>query len=243
MDLDRINPDRTFDGGDLDCGSGLVLLLREQMSQLPVGGVLEMRSREPTVADDLPPWCRMTGHEYLGSLPAADCVRYFVQRGQPTIDEAKALQDDKERARDYEWRVRARSTGHLKSTVYFRNFSVDVGQPASFEEKDEHPSAVEYLLAALAGSLSTAFATECAKDGLEVDDIEIAVKGKLENVLAHLGIEQGDPSIRSIELKCFASTLDDAEKVRAAWQRTVDRSPLAQTMIKAVRLESKLAII
>ena len=243
MELDRIKPDRMFDGGDLDCGSGLALLLREQMLQLPVGGVLEMRSREPTVADDLPPWCRMTGHEYLGALPAADCVRHFVQRGQATVDEEKALQDDKKRARDYEWRVRARSTGHLKSTVYFRNFSVDVGQPASFEEKDEHPSAVEYLLAALAGSLSTAFATECAKDGLEVDDIEITVKGKLENVLAHLGIEQGDPSIRSIELKCFASTLDNAEKVRAAWHRTWGRSPLAQTLIKAVQLESKIAIV
>jgi uncharacterized OsmC-like protein/TusA-related sulfurtransferase len=243
MELDRINPDQVFDGGDLDCGSGLALLLRDQMTQLPVGGVLEMRSREPTVADDLPPWCRMTGHKYLGSLPAADCVRYFVQRGQPTADEEKALQDDRERAKDYEWRLRARSTGHLKSTVYFRNFSVDVGQPASFEEQDEHPSAVEYLLAAVAGSLSTAFATECAKDGLEVDDIEIAVKGKLDNVLVHLGIEQGDPSVRSIELKCFASTLDDADKVRAAWQRTFDRSPLAQTMIKAVQLASKLVIV
>ena len=243
MDLDQINADRIFDGGDLDCGSGLVLLLREHISQLPAGGVLEMRSREATVADDLPPWCRMTGHEYLGSVPAADCVRYFVRRGQPTVDEGKALQNDKERARDYEWRVRARSTGHLKSTVYFRNFSVDVGQPASFQEKDEYPSAVEYLLAALAGSLSTAFATECAKDGLEVDDIEISIKGKLENVLAHLGIEQGDPSFRSIELKCFASTLGDAEKARAAWQRTFGRSPLAQTMIKAVQLESKLVIV
>ena len=243
MGFDHINPDRIFDGGDLDCGSGLALLLREHISQLVVGGVLEMRSREPTVADDLPPWCRMTGHEYLGSVPAADCVRYFVQRGQPTADEEQAFQDDKQRARDYEWRVQARSTGHLKSTVYFRNFSVDVGQPASFQEKDEHPSAVEYLLAALAGSLSTAFATECAKDGLEVDDIEIAVKGKLENVLAHLGVEQGDPSFRSIELKCFASTLDDAEKVRAAWQRTLARSPLVQTIRKAVQLESKIAIV
>jgi uncharacterized OsmC-like protein/TusA-related sulfurtransferase len=243
MDFNQINPDLIFDGGDLDCGSGLALLLREHISQLAVGGVLEMRSREPTVADDLPPWCRMTGHEYLGSVPEADCVRYFVQRGQPTADEEQAFQDDKQRARDYEWRVRARSTGHLKSKVYFRNFSVDVGQPASFQEKDEHPSAVEYLLAALAGSLSTAFATECAKDGLEVDDIEIAVKGKLENVLAHLGVEQGDPSFRSIELKCFASTLDDAEKVRAAWQRTLARSPLVQTISKAVQLESKLAIV
>ena len=97
MDFDQINPDRIFDGGDLDCGSGLALLLREHISQLAVGGVLEMRSREPTVADDLPPWCRMTGHEYLGSVPAADCVRYFVQRGQPTVDEEQAFQDDKQR--------------------------------------------------------------------------------------------------------------------------------------------------
>jgi uncharacterized OsmC-like protein len=243
MNFEEVKPARTFDGGDLDCGSGLVLLLRENMLKVPLGGILEMRSREPTVGDDLPPWCRMTGHEYLGSLPAADCVRYFVRRGQPTEDEEKSLRDDKERAKGYEWRVRARSTGHLKSTVYFRNFSFEVGQPASFEEKDEHPSAVEYLLAALAGSLSTAFATECAKDGLEVDDIEISMKGQLENVLAHLGIEQGDPSFRSIELKCFASTLDDAEKVRAAWRRTFDRSPLAQTLNKAVALESKLAIV
>ena len=71
----------------------------------------------------------------------------------------------------------------------------------------------------------------------------MCIRDRLENVLAHLGIEQGDPSIRSIELKCFASTLDDAETVRAAWQRTLDRSPLAQTMIKAVQLESKIAIV
>ena len=243
MNLDEVMPDRTFDGGDLDCGSGLVLLLRENMLQVPVDGILEMRSREPTVADDLPPWCRMTGHEYLGALSKKEYTRYFVRRGQPTEDEEKALDEDKQRAKTYEWRARSRSTGHLKSTVYFRNFSFDVGQPASFEEKDEHPSAVEYLLAALAGALSTGFATECAKDGLEIDDIEISIKGKLDNVLAHLGIEEGDPSFKSIELKCFASTLDDADKVRAAWNRTFDRSPLAQTLKKAVELEAKLAIV
>ncbi|MBL7043894.1 MAG: OsmC family protein [Pirellulaceae bacterium] len=243
MNLDEIKPDRMFDGGDLDCGSGLVLLLRENMLEVPVDGILEMRSREATVADDLPPWCRMTGHEYLGALPGAECMRYFLRRGQPTKDEEKALDEDKERAKTYEWRARSRSTGHLKSTVYFRNFSFDVGQPASFEEKDVHPSAVEYLLAALAGALSTGFATECAKDGLEIDDIEISIKGNLDNVLAHLGIEDGDPSFKSIQLKCFASTLDDAEKVRAAWQRTFDRSPLAQTLRKAVELEAKLAIV
>lgn len=243
MNLEQITPDHMFDGGDLDCGSGLVLLLRENMLEVPVDGILEMRSREPTVADDLPPWCRMTGHDYLGSIPGANYVRYFVRRKEPTEADRRSLDEDKARARAYEWRVRSRSTGHLKSTVYCRNFSFAVGQPASFEEKDVHPSAVELLLGALAGALSTGFATECAKDGLEIDDIEISIKGKLDNVLAHVGIEEGDPSFKSIELKCFASTLDDAEKVRTAWQRTLDRSPLAQTLKKAVKIEEKLAII
>ena len=113
----------------------------------------------------------------------------------------------------------------------------------SFEEKDKAPCAVEYLLGALAGSLSTAFATECAKDNLEVDDIEISLSGSLHNILAHLGLEEGDPSIKEIELKCFASTFDDEEKVRSAWQRTVERSPLATTLKKSVNLTLKLALV
>jgi uncharacterized OsmC-like protein len=243
MNLQEIAPDRVFDGGDMDCGSGLVLVLREHMLEVPVDGILEMRSREPTVADDLPPWCRMAGHEYLGAIDSEGYRRYFVRRGKPVKDEEKALDEDKEKARAYAWRARARSTSHLKSTVYFRNFSFDVGQPASFEEKDEFPSAVEYLLAALAGALSTGFNTECAKDGLEVDDIEISIKGRLDNVLVHLGIEEGDPSFSSIELKCFATTMDDGDRVRAAWRRTLDRSPLARTLKKAVAIEAKLALV
>jgi uncharacterized OsmC-like protein len=216
------------------------------MLEVPEGGVLEMRSREPTVRDDLPPWCRMVGHAYLGAVDAEGGVaRYFVRRGagETARKEEEALAEDKERARDYEWRARARSTGHLKSTVYCRNFSLEVGQPASFEEKDQQPSAVEYLLAALAGSLTSGFATECSRAGLEVDDIEISIQGRLGNVLAHLGLQEGDPSFESIRLKCFASTLDDEEEVREAWARTTARSPIAATLRKAVHLEMKLAIV
>jgi TusA-related sulfurtransferase/uncharacterized OsmC-like protein len=240
MDLASLRPARIFDGGDLDCGSGLALLIREHMLEVPEGEVLEVRSREPTVRDDLPPWCQLTGHEYLGALEEQNCARYFVRRG---AREDRDLPEDKARAREYEWRARARSTGPMRSTVYCRNFSFDVGQPASFEEKDQHPSAVEYLLGALAGALATGFKTETARDGLEVDDVEISVRGTLENVLAFLGIEEGDPSVARIELKCFASTFDDEAKVREAWERTVERSPLAATLSKAVDLELQVAIV
>ena len=239
----NIIPDSIFDGGDMDCGSGLILLIREHMLKVPVGGILEMRSREPSVANDLPPWCRISGHEYLLKKEADGYMRYFVRRGSNEKKDEDALKEDLEKAKKYEWRLRTRSTGHLKSTVYARNFSFEVGQPASFEEKDKAPCAVEYLLGALAGSLSTAFATECAKDNLEVDDIEISLSGSLHNILAHLGLEEGDPSIKEIELKCFASTFDDEEKVKSAWQRTVERSPLATTLKKSVHMTLKLALV
>lgn len=238
------DPAHVFDGGDLDCGSGLVLLIRENMLKTPVDGILEMRSREPTVADDLPPWCRMVGHEYLGSAPGEGCVRYFMRRGAAKAqEEEQALNKDKHLAKNYEWRLRIRATGHLKSSVYCRNFSWDSGQPASFEEKDAHPCGVEQLLGALGASLCTGFATECAMSGLEMDDIEITVRGKLHNVLAHLGLEDGDPAISVIDVKCFASTMDDPAAVEAVWQRTVARSPLAATLAKAVTLNLKFSVV
>jgi TusA-related sulfurtransferase len=246
QDITAIVPDNMFDGGDLDCGSGLILLIRDAMRLVPIDGILEMRSREPTVRDDLPPWCRMSGHEYLGylgNLTGDGYTRYFVKKGSAVHEEETALEKDKEEARKYQWRLRARATGHLKSTVYARNFAFDVGQAASFEEKDAHPSALEYLFGALAGSLTSGFATECARDNLEVDDIELSLSGSLNNILAHLGLEEGDPSVKTIELKCFASTFDDEDKVKSAWQRTLDRSPLVATLKKAVDLQMKLIIV
>ncbi len=242
--LNSIQPDNVFDGGDMDCGSGLILLIRENMLKVPEGGVLEMRSHEPTVADDLPPWCRMVGHKLLGTIKTPEFNRYFIERGISQQAEEQTLAADKQKAREYEWRLRARSAGQLHSKIYCRNFSFDVGQPASFEEKDKFPSAVEYMLGAIAGALTTGFATECAKCNLTVDDIEITAKAQLANVLAHMGLEDGDPGFANIEIKCFASTFDDDSEVRAAWQRTLDRSPLVATIQKGVpQFTTKLAIV
>jgi hypothetical protein len=243
VDLERINPDHVFDGGNLDCGSGLILLIRENMLKVPEQGIFEMRSREPTVKNDLPPWCRMVGLEYLGFLEAGGFTRYFVRRTAIAVEDAKSLEQDKGRAKEYEWRARARSTGILKSTVYCRNFSIEVGQPASFETADKHPSAVEYVLAALAGDLTTGFAGECAKSSLAVDDIEMTISGRLKNVLAHLGLEEGDPSFASIEMKLFVSSFEDEAKLREVWDRTVKRSPTAATLAKSVDIKIRFSIV
>ena len=96
--LDAITPDAVFDGGDMDCGSGLILLIRENMMAVPTGGILEMRSKEPTVNDDLPPWCRMSGHEYLGIIGEPSSARYFIRKGEK-VENKEDLQKDKENAK------------------------------------------------------------------------------------------------------------------------------------------------
>ena len=57
--------DASFDGGDLDCGNGLLLLIRQHMDPMARGQLLEFRSTEISVDEDFPAWCRMTGNELV----------------------------------------------------------------------------------------------------------------------------------------------------------------------------------
>lgn len=238
-------PDHVFDGGDMDCGSGLILLIRENMQKVPAGGILELRSQEPTVTGELPPWCRMVGHDYLESLEVEPGRRWrhFVRRGKQPDDDEKALQEDKDRARDYQWRVRTRHTGNQEATVYARRFSWKLGQPASFEEKDAHPCALEAALGALLSDLLNGFASRCRQQGKTVDELEGNLRASLHNVLAHVGLEDGDPSLQSIHLSAFITSPDPGEELRAVWADTLARSPLYQTFAKACTVETRLAIL
>lgn len=70
-------PDVSFDGGDLDCGNGLLLLIRKHIDPMPPGQLLEIRSTEISVDEDLPAWCRMTRNE-LVSWTKSDRQRSFL---------------------------------------------------------------------------------------------------------------------------------------------------------------------
>ncbi len=74
-------PDVSFDGGDLDCGSGLLLLIRRHIDPLARGQILEVRSTELSVEQDLPSWCRLTGNELVSSSRNAGTWSFLVCKG------------------------------------------------------------------------------------------------------------------------------------------------------------------
>src|SRR5712691_8829590 len=61
----HLEADASFDGGGLDCGNGLLLLIRQHMDPLERVELLEFRSPEISVEEDFPAWCRMTGNELV----------------------------------------------------------------------------------------------------------------------------------------------------------------------------------
>ncbi|MBI4269604.1 MAG: sulfurtransferase TusA family protein [Candidatus Rokubacteria bacterium] len=72
----RSRPDALCDLGDSGCEAGSLLKVRNLVASLASGQTLEIRSTNPAARDEVPAWCRMTGHEYLGSSES----RYFVRK-------------------------------------------------------------------------------------------------------------------------------------------------------------------
>ena len=68
------------DGGDQGCGGGLLILMLQAMKKLDAGDVLEVRSTDFGVREDLPAWCRMTNNALLAEQEGELHNRYFIRK-------------------------------------------------------------------------------------------------------------------------------------------------------------------
>ena len=74
-------PHDSFDGGDLDCGNGLLLLIRKHIDPLTPGQLLEILSTESSVVEDLPAWCRLTKNELVSHIRRGKQNSFLVSKG------------------------------------------------------------------------------------------------------------------------------------------------------------------
>ena len=65
------------DGGDRACGE-LLLVLRERIATLRVGSRLRLVATDPAAVIDLPAWCHLTGHRYLGAGLEPDGRPHYI---------------------------------------------------------------------------------------------------------------------------------------------------------------------
>src|SRR5215470_14387695 len=81
VDRHPLEADVRFDGGDLDCGNGLLLLIRQHIDPLDRGQLLEFRSTEISVEEDFPAWCRLTGNELVSLVRRGRERSFLVCKG------------------------------------------------------------------------------------------------------------------------------------------------------------------
>lgn len=67
--------DLEWDAGDMGCGE-LVLELFLRLDAMRPGEILQLTALDPGAREDLPAWCRMTGH----ALVEQRHPRYWIQR-------------------------------------------------------------------------------------------------------------------------------------------------------------------
>ncbi|HEX6500530.1 MAG TPA: sulfurtransferase TusA family protein [Micromonosporaceae bacterium] len=57
-----------------------VIALARRLPELPVGAVLRVLADDPAAATDIPAWCRMRGHGYLGATEVDGVPAFDVRR-------------------------------------------------------------------------------------------------------------------------------------------------------------------
>jgi TusA-related sulfurtransferase len=58
-----------------------VILLARRIEEVQLGDVVAVRADDPAARVDVPAWCRMRGHEYLGESAAGEVAEHRVRRG------------------------------------------------------------------------------------------------------------------------------------------------------------------
>lgn len=231
-------PDAICDGGDLDCGSGLLLIIRSAMAPLAAGGVLLVRSRETSVKEDLPAWCRMVGHGLVAETHAEGGYTHYFLRKK---DADAALTADLQRARDHVWQTRVRWAGGMQAKASVRNHGITLGQPASFDTQDESPSALELLLAAVGGAITTGFQWRLSRQGIEVRNLEVVVKGRLADSLVFLGMSpDGNPGLGALEIAVYLDADAEGADLDATLQETLRLCPVTQSLQRGAPVRVQL---
>jgi cysteine desulfurase len=59
-----------------------IIELARRIKDVGVGDVVAVLSDDPAARADVPAWCRMRGHDYLGEHPADNATAYLIRRSE-----------------------------------------------------------------------------------------------------------------------------------------------------------------
>lgn len=83
-----MSPETVLDARGERCPLPVIRLARLVQDRPDVGRVV-LLATDPAAAHDVPAWCRMRGHEYVGATPHGDHTAYVVEVRPSTVAGAR----------------------------------------------------------------------------------------------------------------------------------------------------------
>ena len=143
--------------------------------------------------------------------------------------------------------ARLRVTGGPEQSVrlHARSLTLTGLGRASWAAAAEHPSALDYLLAALATDLVTGLGEESRRAGIVLDDVELRLEAFLEHPLVIAGVvgEAGSPRLGKIRGSLYVGVQVGEAALHALWQRACARAPVLASLAPGVAFELVLKLV
>ena len=157
----------------------------------------------------------------------------------------KVVSENRERAEELNrWRARVRWLGGFRARAYVRDHTFLIDEPADLAGVDTAPNAVEYVLSALGACLTVGFILNATKNGVEVKDFEIALEGKINNILNFLGLsKEGHPGYEEITVKFYVKADAEPEKIKEIVDETLATSPVGNTLTRNLKIIPSVSVI
>jgi hypothetical protein len=138
--------------------------------------------------------------------------------------------------------VRAHATPEGIVRLHARNQAWSAEGQTSYAPVALHPSALDYLLAALASDVILGLAREAVRAGAAIDALELNLAGHLENPLVPLGVvgENGSPRLERVTGSLYVRTDLDDHTLRGLWERALEKAPVFATLASGVTVDITL---
>jgi uncharacterized OsmC-like protein len=141
------------------------------------------------------------------------------------------------------WKARVKWLGGFRSRAYIRDHAFLIDEPGDLAGVDTSPNAVEYVLAALGGCYSVGFTLNATKRGIKIDAMEVALEGRLDNVLTFFGLsDKGHSGYKEIKAKLFVKTSASQALVEEVWKETLATSPVGNTLSRNVTIVPQISV-
>jgi TusA-related sulfurtransferase/uncharacterized Fe-S cluster-containing radical SAM superfamily protein len=244
------------DGGAMDCGSGLLLLITRAMRRLHPGDLLGVRSEEPSVGVDLPVWADLVGHEVHVSEAESESGPwwYAVRKGEPSVDSVPSAEQSPSVFSEGD------STPLGSRLWVYTNFNCNLACAYCCAESSPQADARRFPVD-LAVSAFTEFAAMGGQEVYltggepfmhpELAALVEAARGMSRTILTNamiLGrgrrremLESLDRDVAlQVSLDSATADLHDAQRGEGSWTRALDGIGLAQSLGFRVRVAATL---